>query len=245
MLKTQAIVIKEVNYRDNDKMLTLFSPEHGRIDVLSRGCRKSTAKLLAASQSFICGDFQINISKDKYYLAGCEIAHSFFDLRNDYKKLFTAQVFLEITSAFVLHEQSDQPLYFLLINALFALENAQNTPEYIMLFFLLKSAQAAGFAPNFSECPICGAKGTMVFSVESGGLICDQCRPGTLGRIKRIQTQELEEMIYILSSPTKAVREKREFSASKQLIQLMNEYLENKTDNRFKSYRTWLEIIKS
>lgn len=244
MLKTQAIVIKEVNYRDNDKMLTLFSPEHGRLDVLSRGCRKATAKLLAASQLFICGDFQLNSTKDKHYLAGCEITHSFFDLRKDYMKLFTAQVFLEITGAFIMPEQSDQSLYFLLINSLFALENEQNTPEYTMLFFLLKCAQVAGFAPNLSECTECGNKNARCFSIENGGLVCEDCRVNTLGRNMRIQQEELLEMKYILTSPTKAVREKRGFSVSEQQIQLMNEYLENKTENRFKSYRTWLEIYK-
>ncbi len=244
MLKTQAIVIKEVNYRDNDKMLTLFSPEYGRVDALSRGCRKATAKLLACSQLFICGDFQFSISKEKHYIAGCEIAHSFFDLRSDYKKLFTAQVFLEITGLFALPEQPDRALYFLLINALYALEKEQNTPEYIMLFFLLKSAEAAGVAPNFEGCTNCGQMEGQYFSVENGGLVCEKCRKNTSGRIQRLSNEAIFEMKRILSSPSKSVRESQDYSVSEQLIQLMNEYLEIKTDNRFKTYRTWLEILK-
>lgn len=244
MLKTQAVVIKEVNYRDNDKMLTLFSPDYGRLDALSRGCRKSTAKLLACSQLFVCGDFQLNIAKDKHYLAGCELAHSFFDLRSDYKKLFTAQVFLEIAGAFALHDQPDKPLYYLLVNTLYALEKEQNTPEYILLFFLLKSAEAAGIAPNFTNCTVCGKKETHYFSIESGGMVCDDCRAETAGRIQRISPTAVFEMRRILSVPSRVVREKSEFSVSEQLIQLMNEYIEIKTENRFKTYRTWLEMFR-
>ena len=38
-----AIVLRYANYRDNDRMLTLFSPTKGRIEALARGCRKPRA----------------------------------------------------------------------------------------------------------------------------------------------------------------------------------------------------------
>ena len=36
---TDAIVLRHADYRDYDRMLTLFSPEYGRIDAIARGCR--------------------------------------------------------------------------------------------------------------------------------------------------------------------------------------------------------------
>ena len=38
-ITTNAIVLRRVDYRENDRMLTLFSPTLGRIDALCRGCR--------------------------------------------------------------------------------------------------------------------------------------------------------------------------------------------------------------
>ena len=37
---TDAIVLRHADYRDYDRMLTLFSPEYGRIDAIARGCRR-------------------------------------------------------------------------------------------------------------------------------------------------------------------------------------------------------------
>ena len=39
-LNTPALVIRRADYSDYDRMVTLFSPEHGRIDAIARGCRK-------------------------------------------------------------------------------------------------------------------------------------------------------------------------------------------------------------
>ncbi len=243
MLTTQAIVIGEVNYRDNDKMLTLFSPEFGRLDALSRGCRKSTAKLLAASQLFVCGEFQFNTTKGKHYLAGCDISHSFYNLREDYNKIFAAQFFLEVTSAFILPEQADKPLFYLLINALFALENNMNSIEYIMLFFLVKCAQEIGIAPNLTACTYCGAEDARVFSIEGGGLICNSCRQLTENRIYMISEDEISEIERIFLNPSKSIREHSHFSASKKFVDFMCEYLQNKTDCHFKTYPVLRKIL--
>ncbi len=37
---TNAIVVRRADYRDNDRMVTLFSPSLGRVDALCRGCRR-------------------------------------------------------------------------------------------------------------------------------------------------------------------------------------------------------------
>ena len=54
-----AIVLRCVNYRDNDRMLTLFSPTQGRIEALARGCRKPRSPILNASEMFALGDFEL------------------------------------------------------------------------------------------------------------------------------------------------------------------------------------------
>jgi len=237
LLTTQAIIIKEVNYRDNDKMLTFFSPELGRIDALSRGCRKSTGKLLAASQLFVCGEFQFSSAKGKLYLAGCEINHTFYHLRDDYQKLFIAQYFLEAIGISILPGQADKPLYFLLINALYALENGMGTPENTILFFQLKCAEAIGFRPDLSGCTTCGNETADYLGVENGGMVCGACMGQSVGQKLRLTPEEKNIMLRMLDAPTKALREKTSYVPSIKLRDFMNTYIEQKTDHRFKSYQ--------
>ena len=51
-IKTEAIVLHTVDYKDNDKLLTLFSPTLGKITAGIRGVKKPTAKLAFAAQPF-------------------------------------------------------------------------------------------------------------------------------------------------------------------------------------------------
>ena len=45
-VKTEAVVLQTIDYKDNDKLLTLFSPTMGKITAGIRGVKKPKAKRL-------------------------------------------------------------------------------------------------------------------------------------------------------------------------------------------------------
>ena len=51
-VKTEAIVLQTLDYKDNDKLLTLFSPTLGKITAGIRGVKKPKARLAFAAQPF-------------------------------------------------------------------------------------------------------------------------------------------------------------------------------------------------
>ena len=55
-LTLRGMVIRTVDYRDNDRILTLFTAEQGRVDAKARNCRKVTSPLLACTQPFTYGE---------------------------------------------------------------------------------------------------------------------------------------------------------------------------------------------
>lgn len=74
---TQAIVLRSVDWRENDRILTLLTPDRGRVDVLARGCRKAKSPLMSASQLFTLGEYALFKGKGNELLVGCEIKDSF------------------------------------------------------------------------------------------------------------------------------------------------------------------------
>ena len=46
-----AIVLHYTNYKDSDRMITLFSPQKGRLEANCRGCRKPKSPLLNAADA--------------------------------------------------------------------------------------------------------------------------------------------------------------------------------------------------
>ena len=81
-----AIVLRYANYKDNDRMLTLLSPTRGKMEVLSRGCRRPKSPLLNASEIFALGDFQLYIKQDRATLVSANLLETFYPLRADFDR---------------------------------------------------------------------------------------------------------------------------------------------------------------
>ena len=70
---TPGIVLRFANYRDHDRMLTLLSPRLGRVDLLSRGCRRPKSPLMPASELFVSGEFVLFQKNERAVLTSCAL----------------------------------------------------------------------------------------------------------------------------------------------------------------------------
>ena len=87
MVQTEhtAIVLRHVNYRDNDRMVTLFSPSRGRIDAVIRNCRKPKSHNLNAGELFALGDYMLYESGGHTTVTSVHLIETFYALREDYE----------------------------------------------------------------------------------------------------------------------------------------------------------------
>ena len=98
-ITTNAMVVRRVDYRENDRILTLFSPTLGRIDALCRGCRRQKSPLMAASDLFCSGEYVLFQAKDRTTVVSCQITDSYYPLRSDFERLAHGMYALELCSA--------------------------------------------------------------------------------------------------------------------------------------------------
>lgn len=56
-IKLNGIVTRYADYKDNDRMLTLFTYEQGLVSCAARGCRRAKSPLMGASELFVSGEF--------------------------------------------------------------------------------------------------------------------------------------------------------------------------------------------
>ncbi|MBQ3871595.1 MAG: DNA repair protein RecO [Clostridia bacterium] len=172
-MRSLCIVMRTANYRENDKMLSLFSRDSGRIDALARGCRKDTSSLLSSTDVFCCADFSFTISKDRYYVTQAELKNSFFGLRKNMSSLLTAMVLIEIAEKIVMPHEGNPRLFALLASALHALSNGEDSDK-VLIFFSFKLLDNQGMRPVTDECTVCGRAPADRLSILSGGTVCDE-----------------------------------------------------------------------
>lgn len=65
---TQALVLREVQYKESDKILTVLTREAGKVTVKARGCRRKGSRMAAACQLLAYSEMTLFEYRDHYTL---------------------------------------------------------------------------------------------------------------------------------------------------------------------------------
>ncbi len=199
-ITTPGIVLRHANYRDHDRMLTILSPHYGRLDVLSRGCRRPKSALMPASELFVYGEFVCYQQNGRATLSSCEITDTFYPLRLDPYRLTCASYMTALCAAAVQPGDDAAPLYALLLKGLYYLSyETEADPLELTTAFLLLFADATGYRPRLSRCAHCRTPLDLEhgapFDVSAGGLCCPGCTSRSTYPMKREDIVWMSETI--------------------------------------------------
>ncbi len=176
---TQAIVTGYTDYKDNDRMLTLFSASRGRIDCKARNCRKPTSKLLACTQPFVFGEFELFFNNDRVTVNSCDVRETFYPIREDVDRFMTASVCTQLCSTVIEHESSDERLFSLLYHILSFLAYSESDSRDLLIAFLLHYLDHIGYRPSLTRCAVCRrdvrSDSILFYSADAGGTVCAAC----------------------------------------------------------------------
>ena len=176
-LTTPALVLRRADYSDYDRMVTLFSPEHGRLDAIARGCRRPKSPLLNACEPFTSGEFQLYQKGERFTLEQCQISESFYELRTDYDRLQHGVYWLKLLDASVMPNVPMEDLFLITLRALAHLNYSDLPPEMLTMAFEMHLMAQLGYAPRVDACQKCGNSidGDARFDAERGGCVCLRC----------------------------------------------------------------------
>lgn len=229
----QGIVLRVANYREHDRMITLLTPDKGRVDVLSRGCRRPKSCLMAASESFVQGEFVVFQKQDRYTLTSCNVNEAFYPVRLDAYRMTCGAYMLQLALAAAHPEQEAESLYALLTEALYHLcYNDDEAPLMIVNAFLLLFAADGGYRPRLNHCVYCQKEIAPTqgagFDILEGGICCRSCAKGALMHLKAPQ---LQWMRAVLQNGFKVPLD----TADKSLFEVLRRYVESRLETTIKS----------
>lgn len=237
IIHTQGVVLRSTNIKESDRMLTIFSPELGKLSVLSRGCRKPKSRLLSMSQLFCYGDLILQPYRDILILQEAEVKNAYFDIRKDLERLSYATYILNLTEDIINTGEGNLPVFTLLLHGLTYLSYSDMKAEDITLVYELKLLDMIGYRPEVDCCMICGAKpvNNIRFSSADGGILCERCHDnGISGSIIHMET--LQAMRYVLDIDMSQIKLLKFLpEVREQLNKILPEYIEQKLDKKFKS----------
>ena len=157
-LNTKGLVIRVTPYNDTDALLSVLTPEHGRLTVKARGLRRKNSPLIAPCQLLSFAEFTLFEYRNMYTINEAHAVELFSPLRKDLQKLSLGSYFAQAAETMSQEDLPNPELLSLVLNCLFALAKL-NLPEMMVkAVFELRSACLSGYTPDLYGCYSCGVR---------------------------------------------------------------------------------------
>jgi len=188
LFRDDGVVLRTQKLGEADRIITLLTRQHGRVRAVARGVRRTSSKFGARLEPFSHVDVQ-------FFSRGSDLVGRHLPLCTqvetiapyggrivaDYPRYTAGTAMLETAERFT--ENEGEPAvqqYLLLVGALRTLAGGEHDAHLVLDAFLLRSLAVNGYAPSFESCAKCGIPGpNRFFSVQTGGVLCGDCRvPG-------------------------------------------------------------------
>ena len=205
-IKIKGIVIKATDYKDSDKIVTIFSAEKGLIRARIRGVKKKGAKLVFAVQPFAFVEFLLNAKDGFYTIINATSIDQFYDITNNFDDYIFMLSCLEVVEKTVKENENQVDLFLLLLNSLKLVCYERVASINVFIKFMFEAMRFLGFSFNFDHCAKCGGSldnSDVGFSYDYNGLICSKCLKkeqyleltrGELAVIKNINQTAIEKL---------------------------------------------------
>ncbi|MDD2396877.1 MAG: DNA repair protein RecO [Tissierellia bacterium] len=177
MIQEDILILKEISYKENDKILHALSRTRGKIQIISKGSKKSNSHLINASQIFAYSRCTLNVSKDMYILTSASLLDNFYNLNNNIDAYYNACYILELISYVAQENEVDSKVFDMTVSVISHLSNFNKDFDKLTASYELKLAAMLGYKPDFLHCLHCGSsiKDAAKFSVTEGGVFCSKC----------------------------------------------------------------------
>lgn len=178
LVKTKGVILKVKDYKENDKLIWMYTEEAGKVSCIARGAKRSKSQLLSVTLPLCYGEYLLFKGKNMYNLQEGKIINSFQGLLNNLEKLTYSSYLCELIDICTEDGELNKELYRDFITCLYLLNTDALDYELLLRAFELRLLRTTGYGIEFNRCCMC--KKTIAvadyISLSNYGGVCDACR---------------------------------------------------------------------
>lgn len=244
IFRCDAIVLARMDYAEADRILTIYSRQHGKMRVIAKGARRPMSRLGPHLEFFNTVRLMLARGRDLDVVTGAETVEPHLAIRADLDAFGHASHMVEILARLTEDRQENSAIFELLSRSLQLLSegvdafHATRHYEFVLLGLL-------GFRPEIYRCIECQAildQAPHPFIVDAGGFLCGQCR----GRAPAARDMSVEAQKYLRALDRGGLPVTARFSIEQDLrLELegyFGAYLRHIAERDLGSLRVWREM---
>jgi DNA repair protein RecO (recombination protein O) len=175
LYRTDAIVLRRSEFGEADRLLTVFSPGYGKLQLLAKGVRKTASRKAGHVELFMLTNLLVARGRTWDIISQAEIVEAYRGLREDLDRTSLAYYLAELTDRFAEEHDPNAPLFELLALTLAQLSHIDD-PFLALRYFELHLLGLTGYQPQLFFCVDCQEALEPVennyFYFSGGGTLC-------------------------------------------------------------------------
>jgi DNA repair protein RecO (recombination protein O) len=182
--RAEAVVLRHSDFGEADRLLTLYTREHGKVRAIAKGARKIASRKAGHLEPFTRVKLQLAKGRDLLIVTQAETIDAYPSLREDLTLTGYAAYVLELLDRFVPDEETALPSLFRLLTETLSRLATDSIPWLTIRSYEMRLLDLLGFRPQLFECANCETEilaEDQFFSAALGGAICPRCGQGLPG----------------------------------------------------------------
>jgi DNA repair protein RecO (recombination protein O) len=224
--RATGFVLRRHDLGEADRIVTLYTREHGKRRAVAKGVRKQQSRLAGHIELFTKVDVYLAVGANLDVLTQAEALTTYPELAGDLERFAQASWAGETLDRLTPESEPDGYMFDLFGVVLAAIATADR-PGLHLRQFELQALTRAGYRPHLEVCVECGealAEVTNRFAPLAGGVVCPTCR--TEGMSLPVTPRALKSLRWLLGAdPGSAGRLNTDPELERELEELLKAYV--------------------
>jgi len=179
--KTEALILRRSDFGETDFLLTLYTPQHGKVKAIAKGARKPIARLTGQVELFARSDMVINRGRELHIITQAESQQTHIPFQENLERSVYASHFAELLDQFAFEGEENRGAYHLITSALDWLCEPDANWKLAARYYEFRLLRVMGYEPATFNCAIGSevlAAANQFFSPVDGGVVCEDHAAG-------------------------------------------------------------------
>lgn len=247
--KTRGLVLRRWAVSESDRMVRLFSPERGKLDLLVQGGSKIASKLAPHLEPYSETEIMVVLGRRSEKIAAANLQRRFVSFVTSVLKKAIADAIIEVTDTALISRQAEPKLAALMMSAWERLDslkiekvNQRTEASLLLCAYALRVLDTMGYRPNLRSCVACNTplrrRGNRLV-IGRGGVLCASCTaleknvPGN-----PVSDVALALLRFVATKPYTTIRRvQAQAIHERQLLHTVREFVEYYLEREMRSWR--------
>ena len=197
--RTEGVVIRQMPLGEADRVLTLCSPDMGKVRAVAKGVRRAKSRLGGHLELLNRASVSVAIGRNLDTISEAYAISAFGGIRDDLRRVSRGLYVAELVDCFSFEGNGNRAMYALLLGTMHRLERGKNL-DMLTRWFEMRLLECSGYMPELVHCVECRAwlePADHLFACDSGGALCPNCRSESAGALLPLPLNTMKTLRFV------------------------------------------------